>query len=137
MPSSNRPRPPDGINPGRESRLQQSLWWVSVVLMVMFLMWPLVALSVLGPGVGIALLMGPAAVVIFTSVSLQYWLARRSRSEVLAADFCICLECRYPLGALPPQGICPECGEAYDHDKVRQCWRWTLDEQSRQTSEMT
>lgn len=52
--------------------------------------------------------------------------ARRSRREVEAADYCLCLECRYPLGTLPAEGTCPECGAAYEHDQVRTCWEWTL-----------
>jgi hypothetical protein len=34
-----------------------------------------------------------------------------------------CTECHYRLDGLPPEGICPECGQAYDQESVV-FWGW-------------
>lgn len=92
------------------------------------LAWPLVALVVLGPAVSFDWLLGPVAVAAVFWIAAHLAVTRRSRREIIAADYHRCLECRYPLAALPPQGRCPECGAAYEHDQVRACWLWTLNQ---------
>lgn len=118
----------DGINPGCESRLERianrlALSWMvaaTVWLAVSILLWPwmVVVVATLIPILALAI-----AAAITTRIA-----ARRSRREIIAADYCLCLECRYPLATLPAEGTCPECGAAYEHEQVRECWKWTLDE---------
>lgn len=119
---------PEGINPGRESTLQRVGSWLSIGFGLFILPWPLAAVFFIGPQIPLVWLMGPAAAMALAAALVLGFASRCSRREILAADYCLCLECRYPLGALPPIGVCPECGAAYEHEQIRKCWRWTLDE---------
>jgi len=48
---------------------------------------------------------------------------RRFRAEVRSNNLEHCLECGYPLKGLPAEHRCPECGEPYSMETVRQTWR--------------
>lgn len=55
----------------------------------------------------------------------------RGLKELEAADWRLCLHCRYPLvvvdssGELYKDWLCPECGRTWkDHD-LKTAWRWT------------
>ncbi|MCA9288942.1 MAG: hypothetical protein KDA05_10185 [Phycisphaerales bacterium] len=58
-------------------------------------------------------------------------LGRRSRREVEAQGFKVCLKCRY--GLVEQKGdahaaapwLCPECGERYDAEALERSWKWT------------
>lgn len=48
------------------------------------------------------------------------WVRRRLRES----DGLICPECGYRLNGLSARGECPECGGAYEHDLIRDRWRF-------------
>jgi predicted RNA-binding Zn-ribbon protein involved in translation (DUF1610 family) len=48
---------------------------------------------------------------------------RRLGGEVQRNNLEHCLECGYPLRGLPAEHRCPECGEAYNIDVVKETWR--------------
>jgi hypothetical protein len=48
----------------------------------------------------------------------------RRRKRVLGEHrFLICPKCEYPLSALPPLGVCPECGHQYNASEVQESWK--------------
>lgn len=64
---------------------------------------------------------------------------RRAARDAWKCDHLLCLWCGYVLLGLPTEGACPECGEIYDVDRVRQSWRmWSgfgsAEDGNRQTS---
>lgn len=52
---------------------------------------------------------------------------RQGRAEVAAANWGLCLKCRYPLVHEPATALmrCPECGLALEPTIVERSWRWT------------
>ncbi len=131
MPGSHRGRfrtPPDGINPGCLSRGEKLVSWLGLGFVVALLAWPLVALLWRGSAVLLVWFFGPAAAMGLATIVAAPVAYRLSRREIVAADYCLCMKCRYPLGTLPPEGTCPECGAQYEHEQLRKCWKWTLDE---------
>jgi hypothetical protein len=47
----------------------------------------------------------------------------RWRKRLADADFRLCFRCGYDISALAPDGVCPECGEAYIGESLRIRWR--------------
>lgn len=48
------------------------------------------------------------------------------RRSVKAAGYLACGSCAYDLSKLPPEGTCPECGEAYTHAQCRRWWKQVM-----------
>lgn len=117
-----------GINPGREGRGERIVGRVTLVCLAAVICWGTVSVLFFPSRVSLASMLIPVGAFTIGATLAHRIAARRSRREVEAADYCLCLECRYPLGALPPTGVCPECGATYEHEQVRECWKWTLDE---------
>ena len=49
------------------------------------------------------------------------------KGRLVENDCLMCLSCGYPLRGLPARHVCPECGWAYDAEKVQGAWRYWLD----------
>ncbi|MBX3405297.1 MAG: hypothetical protein KF869_00930 [Phycisphaeraceae bacterium] len=126
------PSPPrmrsDGINPGCESRGERIVGRVTLVCFAAVICWGTVSVLFIPSRVSLASMLIPVGAFTIGATLAHRIAARRARREVIAADYCLCLECRYPLATLPAGGTCPECGAAYEHEQVRTCWEWTLDE---------
>ena len=45
------------------------------------------------------------------------------RRSVQRAEGLVCPDCGFNLSGSPHQGVCPECGVAYDADTVLDAWR--------------
>lgn len=52
----------------------------------------------------------------------RYHMRRRYRA-LADRDWRVCRWCRFDLRGLPDKGKCPECGEDYSIDEVRQWWK--------------
>ena len=52
-----------------------------------------------------------------------YWRVATIRSLVRKSNHELCTRCGYSLSGLPERHNCPECGEAYDLEYVRRCWK--------------
>jgi hypothetical protein len=62
---------------------------------------------------------------------VAYLLAdRRAKRLIDESDAMICPRCRYHLAGLDEQGTCPECGQPYGADDLRELWHrvyWSHD----------
>lgn len=61
-----------------------------------------------------------AGVLLWTVMGMR---KRRFLRAVVALRFEVCLSCGYNLIGLPGAHQCPECGSAYDKERVSQTWR--------------
>ena len=118
---------PAGINPGCSSRTERIVGWMVLVCFVAVILWIGATILIWPSFASVGSMLVPVGVFAVGATAANRIASRLSRREVIAADYCLCLECRYPLGALPSTGACPECGTEYQHQQVRMCWRWTLD----------
>jgi hypothetical protein len=50
---------------------------------------------------------------------------RRAFAQVAAADYRLCLHCRYPLTGLDDERACPECGRPFTAEALISGWRRT------------
>jgi len=46
-----------------------------------------------------------------------------ARARVRKWRYHVCRRCDFILSVAPEVGICPECGEAYTHERLEQYWR--------------
>lgn len=58
----------------------------------------------------------------FVGLVTVWFNKRRLRRQLAAAGYQLCLSCRHRLDPALPEGECPECGAAYELEKVRQQW---------------
>lgn len=47
---------------------------------------------------------------------------RRIRARLVAAEGRLCIHCMHELRGLADQGVCPECGRAFDLQADRRRW---------------
>lgn len=47
---------------------------------------------------------------------------RRDGQRARASDDLLCWQCGYQLRGLTASGLCPECGNAFDHEKLKELW---------------
>lgn len=121
-------RRPAGINPGCSSRGERIVSWLTLVCFVAVILW-IGAIILIWPSLAsLGSMLAPVIAFVVGATVANRIASGLSRREIIAADYCLCLECRYPLGTLPAEGTCPECGAAYEHEQVRTCWEWTLNE---------
>jgi uncharacterized paraquat-inducible protein A len=92
---------------------------------LLFLASPVLLLVLYGPTVRLVFLLSLPISVLAAASLAQLWAINRDRAEVRRAEYKLCLHCRYNLNGSPPAGACPECGQAYRHDHLERCWRWT------------
>ncbi len=121
-------RRPEGINPGCESRGERLVSWLTLTSFAGVILWIAASIFIWPSLTSLGSMLMPVVVFAVGATVANRISSGLSRGEVVAADYCLCLECRYPLGALPPVGTCPECGAAYEHEQLRECWKWTLDQ---------
>jgi predicted RNA-binding Zn-ribbon protein involved in translation (DUF1610 family) len=62
------------------------------------------------------------AVAVLTMEVLKRSLRRRYRRFVVTRNGSACTNCGYDLTGLPAEHLCPECGERYNIQHVRQQW---------------
>jgi hypothetical protein len=70
----------------------------------------------------VGLMAGLLLVLLLSGLVVPIMLTRRLRARLAESDWRRCLHCFFDLRGLPAHGMCPECGEAYEIDKVREEW---------------
>ena len=65
----------------------------------------------------------PVALVVILAVWVPPWYAKRRLNRFVRRNrFRVCPYCAYVLAGLPDKHNCPECGNLYDLEEVRQLW---------------
>lgn len=118
--------PPPGITAGtfRNARVAR-LVGVSVVGVALAGWWFALGRAVGGPlGVVTSAMFASSLIPAMASFTLA---DKRGRREVIAADWRLCLRCRYPLvdNAASGRLECPECGASGTPDRIERSWRWS------------
>ncbi len=66
--------------------------------------------------------------IVFLAITVPVgWRAKRRIHRLVATHAgAVCLHCAYPLRTNLQEGVCPECGEAYEIDHTRAMWRYWI-----------
>ena len=115
----------DSKGPDKATRSGIELYarWTATVVAVAYISLRVMAESLFGADWPI--LWPTVAVVAATagSVAVLLMYRRNTRRLLRRISYRMCLNCRQVLQGLPDQGICPECGTAYDLGRLTAVWQ--------------
>lgn len=92
--------------------------FIIALVLLLIIGLPNLPLPGLWKGLALAVGMFPAAVLL----PLWNWRMRGLRAAVARTGGRMCPACGYDVAALPPSGVCPECGGAYDIARDAPLW---------------
>lgn len=107
--------------------IRRLLWWWLLPFAWMTLLFLLIALRLMKPGVAPAWMrwIDPWGMFIgqFIAMGVTVYKTRRISRDYNASGGRLCTECGHSLRGLADVGLCPECGHTYDIELDRLTWR--------------
>ncbi len=98
-------------------------WLIGALLIVVAMAATLELTAGRGPRTARTAFEAAAVVLILVVMAVREIRAGRRMAMLVRSDWRRCLYCFFDLHGLKYQGTCPECGEAYDAERVRRVWR--------------
>jgi hypothetical protein len=114
---------PSLMHPRSLGPCERLLAKLSIVVVFVFLGWPVAAFLLFGARVALLTLMLPSLCALIGYSVASRWAYVRDAREVIAADYECCGHCRYVLSGRPSTGVCPECGHEYSIPESQRHWR--------------
>lgn len=117
---------PDEGRRYRRPPCMKRIYWLGLLFLIplgwVWWLWHNPGLMAGGPFRPALIAFAPQFVVIGIIWFSHRAIRRRMQAKVRAVEGRICWRCMYDLSALEMQGVCPECGTAYEVEELRKRW---------------